>query len=170
MNANPFLAALDTVEQDHRLVLDKMQALKDAVGCLLDPRDTNPRRVLERLQDLNDYFATQFASHLEEEETTLFPLLEQQEAGGPELVAHLRAEHGEILSKREELENCLEVASGLEERLPRAVVRDLLGYGWELWELLDHHAHAETRAVHRCLARSLLGDAPGQEYPPCGER
>ncbi len=83
---------------------------------------------------------------------------------GPELVALLRAEHSEILRKREELGNCLEVAGGLEDRLPRAVVRDLLGYGWELWELLDHHAHAETRAVHRCLARSLLGEpAPVRE-------
>jgi len=160
MNANQFLAALNTVEQDHCLVLDKMRALKDAVGCLLDPEGTDPRQVVERLRDLNDYFATQFASHMEEEETTLFPLLEQQEQGGPELVAHLRAEHGEILRKREELGNCLEVAGGMEARLPRAVLRDLLGYGWELWELLDHHAHAETRAVHRCLARSLLGDVP----------
>jgi len=157
MNANPFQAALDTVEQDHLLVLNKMQALKDIVGCVLNLEDTNSYRVLKRLQDLNDYFVTHFASHMEEEERTLFPLLEQQEAGGPELVAHLRAEHGEILRKREELGNCLAVASGLEDHLPRAVLRDLLCYGWELWELLDHHAHAETRAVHRCLARSLLG-------------
>jgi len=158
MNVDPFLAALNTVEQDHRLVLEKMQALKDAVGCVLNLEDTNPRRVLKRLQDLNDYFVSHFASHMDEEETTLFPLLEQQDAGGPELVVHLRAEHGEILRKREELGNCLEVATGLEDHLSRAVLRDLLSYGWELWELLDHHAHAETRAVHRCLARSLLGD------------
>jgi iron-sulfur cluster repair protein YtfE (RIC family) len=162
MNATSFQAALDTVEQDHRMVLDKMQALKDVVSCVLNPEDTNPHQILERLQGLNDYFATQFASHMEEEETTLFPLLEQQGAGGSELVAHLRAEHGEILRKREELGNCLAVASGLEDHLPRAVLRDLLGYAWELWELLDHHAHAETRAVHRCLARSLLGDVPAQ--------
>ena len=158
MNANQFLAALSTVEQDHRLVLNKMQALKDAVGYLLDPQGTDPRQVVKQLRDLNDYFATHFASHMEEEETTLFPLLDQQEAGGPELVAHLRAEHAEILRKRQELGDCLEVADGMEPRLPRAVLRDLLGYGWELWELLDHHAHAETRAVHRCLAQSLLGD------------
>ena len=37
------------------------------------------------------------------------------------------------------------------------VLRDLLAYGWELWELLDNHAHAETQAVHQCVAQSLAG-------------
>ena len=35
------------------------------------------------------------------------------------------------------------------------MVNDLLSFGWELWDLLDHHAHAETYAVQRCLDRLL---------------
>src|SRR5579864_5225880 len=130
MNATDLLPALNTVEQDHRLVLDKMRALKETACYLLDPGDTTPRQVLERLRGLHDYFATQFTAHLEEEEKTLFPLLEQHQPGGPELVARLRREHGEIRRRCEELGNCLEVADGLEDEFPRMVLRDLLAYGW----------------------------------------
>lgn len=158
MNAAELVAALNTVEQDHRLVLEKMQALKDAVCCLVDPRDGDLRRALDRLRDLNDYFATQFAVHMDEEELTLFPLLGQQRPAGADLVSRLRVEHTEILRKREEFGNCLDVAAGLEDALPRAVVRDLLGYGWELWDLLDTHAHAETRAVHQCVGAAVPGE------------
>jgi hemerythrin-like domain-containing protein len=157
------LAALNTVEQDHQLVLDKMRALKETVSCLLEPGDTGPRRALDRLRDLNEYFATHFAAHLEEEEATLFPFLERCNPAGPELVARLRREHGEIRRKREEFGNCLEVASELEDDLPRQVLRDLLDYGWDLWEFLDHHAHLETQAVHQCIGRSLLEDVSQHE-------
>jgi hypothetical protein len=51
------------------------------------------------------------------------------------------------------------VAAELGDELPAAVVNDLLVFGWELWDILDHHAHAETYAVQRCLARSLPAGA-----------
>jgi len=155
MNVAEFRVALKTVEQDHRLVLEKVQALKDAVSCLLEPEASDPRPVLDRLRDSDAYFATQFASHMEEEEATLFPILEQHQPDGPELVARLRREHEEIRCKREEFANCLAVAIELENGLTKMVLRDLLAYGWELWELLDSHAHVETQAVHQCLTRFL---------------
>jgi iron-sulfur cluster repair protein YtfE (RIC family) len=155
MNTAEIRAALNTVEQDHRLVLNKMQALKDAVNQLLDPEDSDLEPVLHRLRDSNEFFATQFASHMAEEETTLFPLLEQLQPEGPALVARLRQEHAEIRRKREEFGNCLELAVELEEGLTTMVRRDLLAYGWELLELLDNHAHAETQAVHQCVMTSF---------------
>jgi hypothetical protein len=153
MNAADLLPALNTVEQDHRLVFDKIRALKETAGYLLDPGGTGPRQVFDRLRELHDYFTTQFTVHLEEEETTLFPLLERHQPGGPELVARLRREHAEIRRRCEELGNCLGVADELEGEFPRRVLRDLLAYGWDLWELLDDHARTETRAVHRYLAQ-----------------
>jgi iron-sulfur cluster repair protein YtfE (RIC family) len=158
MNATDLLPALNTVEQDHRLVLDKMRNLKETACYLLDPAGTNPRQVLERLRGLHNYFSTQFTAHMQEEETTLFPLLEQHQLGGPELVARLRREHAEIRRRCDELGNCLEVADELENEFPRAVLRDLLTYGWDLWELLDNHAHTETRAVHHYLAQTFEDD------------
>jgi iron-sulfur cluster repair protein YtfE (RIC family) len=158
MNATAVRAALKTVEQDHQMVLDKVQALKETVCFLLDPEDADLRRVLAQLRDSDNYFATRFLTHMEEEEAILFPLLEGDRPGGPELVERLRSEHTEIRRKREELGTCLEVASGL-DNLPRAVLRDLLTYGWELWELLDNHAHVETRALHECVTRAFRGDA-----------
>jgi hemerythrin-like domain-containing protein len=155
MNAVEALPALNTVEQDHRLVLDRMRALKETVGYLADAAGADPRKGLPRLRELQDYFAKQFKLHMEEEETTLFPLLEGRTREGHELVAHLRKEHAEIRRLSEELGSCLEVASELEERLPRAVLRDVLHYGWALWELLDSHAHAETRAVHKFIAQTF---------------
>jgi iron-sulfur cluster repair protein YtfE (RIC family) len=155
MNADEFLAALNTVEQDHRLVLEKVQSLKDAVGWLLDPQGVDGEKVLDKFRVLNEYFATQFAAHMAEEETTLFPLLERRAPDGAALVARLREAHTEINQKREELESCLEVATDLEDGPPRMVLRDLVAYGWELWKALDDHAHAETRAVQECLDRSL---------------
>ena len=47
MNATELVAALNTVEQDHRLVLDKVQALKEAVCCLVDPEGAGLRRAVE---------------------------------------------------------------------------------------------------------------------------
>jgi hypothetical protein len=70
----------------------------------------------------------------------------------------LRREHAEIRRRCQELGNCLEVADDLENEFPRMVLRDLLTYGWELWELLDDHARTETRAVHRYLAQTFDDD------------
>jgi hypothetical protein len=159
MNAAESVAALDTVEEDHRLVLEKMRALRDAISWLISPGGPGRRRALERLREVHDYFATHFAAHLLEEERTLFPYLRKRLPDGPDLVARFQAEHAEIRRKREEFGDCLDVAAELGDELPSAVVNDLLTFGWELWDLLDHHAHAETYAVQRCVARPLPAEA-----------
>jgi hemerythrin-like domain-containing protein len=155
MNAPEFLAAMKTVEQDHQLVLDKVQLLKETVSGLLAPGETVPRAVLDRLRELHGYFSTQLACHMEEEELTLFPLVAQHMPGGGDLVARLRQEHEEVRRKLEEFGNCLHVADELQEDVPKAVARDLLTYGWVLWDILDNHAHQETQALRRCLPQSL---------------
>ena len=157
MSAAEVTAVLNTVEQDHRLVLQKMQALKEAVGCLTDPGpgDDDVRCVLGRLRQSNRFFASQFEAHLEEEERTLFPFLEREKPEGPALVAGLRDEHAEIRRLRDELGNCLEIALEVEDAPPLMVLRDVLAFGWELWEALDSHAHVETQAAHRAAARYL---------------
>jgi hemerythrin-like domain-containing protein len=161
MNAAESVAALDTVEEDHRLVLEKMRALRDAISWLVTPGGPGRRRAVERLREVHEYFATHFAAHLLEEERALFPYLRKRLPDGADLVARLQAEHAEIRRKREELGNCLDVAAELGEEVPAAVVNDLLVFGWELWDILDHHAHAETYAVQRCLARSVPAAAAG---------
>jgi hemerythrin-like domain-containing protein len=155
MNRAELMTALNTVEQDHRLVLDNVETLKETVSSLLEPDWADSQQILAKLQEINAYFATQFEAHLDEEETTLFPLLEQQKPEGPELVARLRLEHEQIRSKRKDFGNCLELAVELEEGLTKMVLRDLLIYGLDLWEMLDKHAHVETQAVHQCVARYL---------------
>jgi hemerythrin-like domain-containing protein len=155
MNNADLLLALNVVEEDHQLVLHKMQALKDAVSLLLEPGSATLPRALRRLRELHAYFATKFESHMEEEETALFPLLERNAPGGPELAARLRGEHEEIRRRGEEFGNSLAYAAQLDDELPRAVVRDLLRYGWEFWDYVDQHAHTEMRAVRQCLAEVL---------------
>lgn len=159
MRNTELLTVMSTVEQDHHLVLGEMQALKVAMTCLSEPGDAGTIRRLDRLRHSNEFFATRFASHLEEEEATLFPLLERHQPGGAELVARLRRDHAEILCKREEFGNCLRVATELEDGLTRTVLWDLLAYGWELLEQLDIHAHTETHAIHECLVQSVKGEA-----------
>jgi hypothetical protein len=153
MSATELTAVLNTVEQDHRLVLGKMHALKDAVTCLLEPGAIDARPILARLQQSNEFFATQFEAHLEEEERTLFPFLERQPPEGPALVARLRRDHAEIRRLREEFGKCLAVAQEIEDGPPKMVLRDVFAYGWELLDVLDHHANAETRAVHQAAGR-----------------
>jgi iron-sulfur cluster repair protein YtfE (RIC family) len=154
MNAAEFLAALDTVERDHQILLDKVQGLKNAVSALLDSEDVGTGRAFERLREVNRYLATVFEAHMEEEETTLFPLLARCSCEGPGLVDRLRQEHADIRTRRTQFDSALQVAGELEDRLPRAVLWDLLTDGWELWEVLNTHAHAETQALHQCLTRS----------------
>jgi hemerythrin-like domain-containing protein len=161
-NAN-LLRALSVVEEDHQIVLAKMQALRETVQHLLEPGPDGLDRALRRLRDLHAYFVTAFESHVTEEETALFGVLEQGHPTGRDLVARLRQEHETIRRRCEELGNSLAVATDLEDRLPRVVVRDLLTYGWEFWEVLDQHAYVETQAVHQCLALAALAEtAPGE--------
>jgi iron-sulfur cluster repair protein YtfE (RIC family) len=160
MNAAELMAALNTVEQDHQLVLEKLQGLKEMVACLADPAEVDLHQVLGRLREIDKYFATQLLSHMEEEEVTLFPLLETGGAEGAALAARLRHEHEVIRRRLEEFESCLDVAGQLEEgRLPRAVLRDLLSDSWGLWEVLHDHAHVETQAVQQFTRRFLTPDA-----------
>jgi hemerythrin-like domain-containing protein len=157
MSAADIKAVFETVEQDHRLVLDKMRALKEAVDCLLRPENTDNavRSVLGQLRESNRFFGTQFDAHLAEEERTLFPFLERGQWDGPALVTRLRNEHAEIRRLREELSKCLSVASEIEDEPPRMVLRDVVAFGWELWDALDEHAHTETQAVYQEAARFL---------------
>ena len=90
MKAADYLAALNTVEEDHELVLEKVRALKETVSALLDPRGLDAHRVLDRLRDVYQFLATKFEAHMEEEETTLFPVLEESGPEGSDLAAHLR--------------------------------------------------------------------------------
>jgi hypothetical protein len=156
MNAADLMAALKTVEQDHALVLEKVQGLREIVGYLTEPAAVDLPRMLGRLRKIEGYFATQMLSHMDEEETTLFPLLEQNRPEGADLVARLRQEHAEIRRKLADFSNCLHVAGELEDNgPPRAVLRDLLTDGWELWELLHDQARAETQGVQQSLRHYL---------------
>jgi iron-sulfur cluster repair protein YtfE (RIC family) len=152
MNAAGIMAALNTVEQDHRLMLDQVQALKETVCRLVEP-EVDTAQVLRQLREIGAYLATELETHMEEEETTLFPLLEWQGAEGSETAAGLRREHDEIRRRRAEFDRCLSVATDLEDGPPRMVLWDLVEYGWDLWEYLDRHAHTETQAVRRCATR-----------------
>ncbi len=152
MNATELMAALDTVEQDHQLILDKMTGLKAAVACLLEPA-TNCHAALDRLRELNDFFATAFETHMQEEEVTLFPLLEKNGPDSVALVKHLLDQHAEIRGRLEEFDKCLHVADETEDNLQKMVVRDLVAFGWELWQTLDEHARLETQAVRGCMDR-----------------
>ena len=155
MDVGKLMAALAAVEQDHQLVVEKVQALKEAVTHLIDAEGAQPRRALERFQELDRFFSTRLMDHLQEEERDLFPFLEKELPDGAERVARLRREHDALTLKRKDFGVCLEVAVGLQEGLPRAVLSDLISYGWELWELLDTHAHTETQAIRQCVTRHL---------------
>lgn len=157
MNLDQFTAALKVVEDDHQLVLEKAQALRKVLRSLMETEDRHPHQVIAKLQDISDFLGTRLAGHLDEEETALFPFLEQSLPEGGALVARLRLDHAAILEKRQEFANCLEIAAELVDGgLTHAVLLDLLAFGLELWELLDAHAHSETQGIRQCIAyRSL---------------
>jgi hypothetical protein len=75
-------------------------------------------------------------------------------------VARLRQDHDDIRRRRQEFGDCLEIAESLDGGPPPMVVRDLLAYGWELWERLDNHAHAETQAVRQCITQLFQTGVP----------
>ncbi len=156
MHIANFVAALDTVAQDHQLLLDRMEALKEMVACLAEPENFDPPKVFGRLRDLDKYFITQFTTHMDEEETMLFPLLEQFPPEGGALAECLRQEHEVLRRALADFDSGVGVALDLQDRPPAVLLRDLLMQASELWELLDKHAHAETQGVHDCLKRQLL--------------
>jgi hypothetical protein len=156
MNLDQFMVALKVVEDDHQLVLEKVQALRNTLHCLSETGEGQSQQVITKLQGLNDFLGTRLAAHLEEEERTLFPFLEQSFPEGGALVARLRLDHAAILEKQREFANCLEIAAELvDDGLTRVVLLDLLAFGLELWELLDAHAHTETQAIRQCLVCRL---------------
>src|SRR5262249_46601417 len=115
MNAADLMAALNTVEQDHQLLLDKVQTLRELDGYLAEPAEGDVSCAVARLREIHGYFTRQMLSHMDEEETTLFPLLEQNEPGGADLVTRLRQEHEEIRHRLEDFGACLHVAGELED-------------------------------------------------------
>ena len=155
MNAKAFAEAYATLEQDHELVLDRVQALREMVLVLMDPDNLDAPRVFARLRELDNYFSTQLVTHMEEEETTLFPLLESFPPEGPALSNRLGHEHDELRRKLEEFSSCLTIALELQDRPPTTVIEDLLVYTWDLWELLDQHAYEETHGLNECLKRAM---------------
>ena len=160
MNATAFAEAYTTLEEDHELVLDRVQALREIVVALMAPEGIDAPGVFARLRELDNYFSTQFATHIDEEEKTLFPLLEHFSPEGLALAKQLRQEHDELRRKLDGFTSCLTVAIELKNRPPKAVLEDLLIYTWDLWELLDKHAHAETRGVNECLKQALKAGNP----------
>jgi hemerythrin-like domain-containing protein len=155
MSVAEIAAALNTVEQDHQLVLDRVQALKEMVAALGEPGDFDPARVFGRLRELDTFFVTQFMNHLDEEEKTLFPLFERLPPEGPGLAERLRREHDELRRQVNAFDRCLSVALDLQDRPPRVMLRDLLTSSWEFWEVLDRHAHAESQGLRECLSQHL---------------
>ena len=163
MNDSKVMAALNTIEQDHRLVLDRMQALKETVSCLMYRKTEDIRQVLLKLREINKYFSAEFTCHSDEEEETLFPLLEQDNPEGSELVASLRAEHDKIHRQCQDFDNSLQLALDLEDGLNKTVLRDAFIYGWQLWELLDDHARVETQAIYQWFERSFPKEMAGND-------
>jgi hemerythrin-like domain-containing protein len=158
MNESKVMAALNTIEQDHRLVLERMQSLKETVSCLMYRQPEDARQILLQLREMNKYFSTEFTCHADEEEQTLFPLLEEYHPEASNVSARLRGGHDAIRRSCEEFDNSLQVALDLEDGLNKIVVRDVFISGWRLWELLDDHAHEETQAIHQCLASAFPND------------
>lgn len=151
MEIGKLMAVMDTVEEDHRQVAARMQALKEALISL--SQTNNPRSVLRQVHEANAGFAKRFAHHAREEESTLFPFLIENLPDEPDLVNALQKEHEEIIAKFEDFDNCVEMGEELDEVLPRTILLDVLAFGWELLDQMDLHAHHETSAVQRCLSR-----------------
>jgi hemerythrin-like domain-containing protein len=159
MEINELMSAMSLVETNHRLILEKLELVKESLGCLMKPEITRAP-VIQKFQDLVQAIAARFSAHLAQQEVQLFPFLLKHLPEEPDLVSDLRKEHDQIEHKMEEMSNCLKVALELEENVPHAVLWDIATYGWELWELLDSHAHRETRAVRQCFSK-FLQTVPG---------
>jgi hypothetical protein len=153
MEITQLMSAMNWIEDDHQLVVDKLRALQQALGCLREP-GSDAARFLRRLQTFNQAIAARFSAHVAQQEVHVLPYLQNNLPDEPGLVATLREEHEKIKSKLGEWDSCLKVALQLES-VPHAVLLDILAYGWEVWELLDRHAHRETTALGRCFGRFL---------------
>lgn len=67
---------------------------------------------------------------MDEEEKTLFTLLERFPPHGAALAGRLRQEHDDLRRRLDEFGSCLSVATELQDRPPEAVLQDLLVYTW----------------------------------------
>jgi hemerythrin-like domain-containing protein len=156
MNLDQFMTALKILEDDHQLVLENLQALRNASHYLSEIGEPRTQKVAAMLRKANDYLGTRLTAHLSEDESFLFPFLEKAIPDGGTLVARLRSDHATILEKRQEFAHLLEVAAQLEnDGRSKAVLFDLLAMGFKQCELLDAHAHNETQAIRQCIAARL---------------
>lgn len=158
MEISKLMAVMNTVEEDHRQVLDTLKELRESLETLSGT--DSPCTVLKRLHEVNAGFAARFARHASDEERTLFPFLAENLPEETELVNELEREHQEIITKFGEFQNCLDVGDELEDKVPHAILLDVLAFGWELLDLMDRHAHHETSAVQRCFSK-FVQSVPG---------
>jgi hemerythrin-like domain-containing protein len=158
MDINKLMAVMNGVQEDHAQVLEKLQALREALASLAEP-DRSPQSVLRWLHEVNTSFGKRFAEHAAEEEKTLFPFLTENLPDEPNLVASLRQEHVQIRKKFADFASCMDVGEEVDGP-PRAILLDVLSFGWELLDLLDRHASSVTRAVQQCFSR-FVRSVPG---------
>ena len=146
------MAVLKTVEDEHQVLLEKVQALRTGLGSLRDARAFQSQQTIQTLQSLGSYFTTSLALHLHDDEQRLLPLLEQSGAEGVSLMEVVKKDHAAILAKLEVFADCLEVAAELDDGdLSRTALVDLTIFGTELCDLLDVHIRREMQAICDCL-------------------
>ena len=65
VNLDQFMAALKVVEDDHQLVLEKVQALEKVLHCLSETGERQPNQVIASLQGFDEFLGSRLEEPLD---------------------------------------------------------------------------------------------------------
>jgi hemerythrin-like domain-containing protein len=141
---------LETVREDHELVVEQLGVLEELESTLGGDGGPHLDRTLESLRAASRFFQTKLLPHLQEEEQGLFRLFRDCLPKGSTLVYELEAEHAQMRELCERLHEEVALLRHVKNR--RApVFSDLRDLCARIARLLEQHAERENTLVEHFL-------------------
>ena len=150
---------IQTLENEHRTILVKLELMERALGCLQKgPEEDAPERVeteKELLKELVAALERELGLHFQKEEEALFPILAEyvgKEHGPIEVMFH---EHQKIRSVLDTWGKIFPVFCEVTRPVGMGMLKAILKSGFEAIHLIRQHFSKENQILFRICETSL---------------
>lgn len=145
---------VETIREDHDILLRQIRILDEALA-LFEQDEHHESQVLQVLAQVEQYFRDDVLQHLQQEEKTFIPPVEQLLPDGGRKAVRLREEHHWLRGAVEVFESALSQAVHAESESKSALFHRLAAESRTILNYLNAHAAYESELMREMLARKL---------------